>query len=113
MTVLLTARLPAQQPWSVRVANSVMRRSPAAVYGKWDYTAGLILLGLERVGARTGDPKYAAYIRKSVDSLVRPDGSIATYDASEHNLDQINEGYRDMLDGKNIRGVIRYTDEDH
>ncbi|HVX39286.1 MAG TPA: glycoside hydrolase family 88 protein [Gemmatimonadaceae bacterium] len=89
-----TASVPAaaQQPWSVRVANAVMQRSPAAVYGKWDYTAGLVLLGLERVGARTGDPKYAAYIKRSVDSLVHPDGSIATYDPSEHQLDQINEG---------------------
>lgn len=92
MTLTAVATLPAQQPWSVRVANSVMRRSPAAVYGKWDYTAGLVLLGLERVGTRTGDAKYAAYIEKSVDSLVHPDGSIATYDAAEHNLDQINEG---------------------
>ncbi|HZU48461.1 MAG TPA: NDMA-dependent alcohol dehydrogenase [Mycobacterium sp.] len=27
-------------------------------------------------------------------------------------LEDINEGYQDMLDGKNIRGVIRYTDAD-
>ncbi|MGV9710315.1 NDMA-dependent alcohol dehydrogenase [Gordonia sp. NPDC003424] len=31
----------------------------------------------------------------------------------QYRLDQINEGYQDMLDGKNIRGVIRYTDADH
>ena len=30
----------------------------------------------------------------------------------QYKLEQINDGYRDMLDGKNIRGVIRYTDED-
>ncbi|MBF6209682.1 NDMA-dependent alcohol dehydrogenase [Nocardia puris] len=29
-----------------------------------------------------------------------------------YRLEQINEGYRDMLEGKNIRGVIRFTDED-
>lgn len=29
-----------------------------------------------------------------------------------YSLEQINEGYRDMLDGRNIRGVIRYTDAD-
>ena len=50
------------------------------------------LAGIERVGASTGDPKYNAYIRKSIDSLVRPDGSILTYAADEYNLDQINEG---------------------
>ena len=31
----------------------------------------------------------------------------------QYRLDQINEGYQDMLDGKNIRGVIRFTEEDH
>jgi unsaturated rhamnogalacturonyl hydrolase len=79
------------KPWSVRVAESVMRRNPV-VFEKWDYTAGLVLVAMERVGASTGDPKYAAYIKKSIDSLVRPDGSIATYSAKEYNLDQINEG---------------------
>ncbi|MDB4875052.1 MAG: glycosyl hydrolase family 88 [Gemmatimonadetes bacterium] len=79
------------EPWSVRVAESVMRRSPL-VYEKWDYTAGLVLLGLERVGAATHDPKYPAYVKRSIDSLVRADGTILTYAASEYNLDQINEG---------------------
>jgi S-(hydroxymethyl)glutathione dehydrogenase / alcohol dehydrogenase len=30
----------------------------------------------------------------------------------QYRLEQINEGYQDMLEGKNIRGVIRFTDED-
>ena len=30
----------------------------------------------------------------------------------QYKLEQINDGYQDMLDGKNIRGVIRYTDAD-
>ncbi|MEB3070966.1 NDMA-dependent alcohol dehydrogenase [[Mycobacterium] vasticus] len=30
----------------------------------------------------------------------------------QYKLEQINEGYQDMLDGKNIRGIIRYTDSD-
>ncbi len=29
-----------------------------------------------------------------------------------YSLEQINDGYRDMLEGNNIRGVIRYTDAD-
>jgi unsaturated rhamnogalacturonyl hydrolase len=44
------------------------------------------------VGAATHDPKYAAYVKKSIDSLVHADGTIATYAATEYNLDQINEG---------------------
>jgi S-(hydroxymethyl)glutathione dehydrogenase / alcohol dehydrogenase len=31
---------------------------------------------------------------------------------SQYRLEQINDGYKDMLEGRNIRGVIRYTDED-
>ncbi|MCH9710929.1 MAG: NDMA-dependent alcohol dehydrogenase [Actinomycetia bacterium] len=30
----------------------------------------------------------------------------------QYKLEQINDGYRDMLEGKNIRGVIRYTESD-
>ena len=30
----------------------------------------------------------------------------------EYSLEQINDGYRDMLEGHNIRGIIRYTDAD-
>ncbi|MEO8815337.1 MAG: NDMA-dependent alcohol dehydrogenase [Mycobacterium sp.] len=30
----------------------------------------------------------------------------------QYKLEQINDGYADMLDGKNIRGIIRYTDAD-
>lgn len=29
-----------------------------------------------------------------------------------YKLEQINDGYQDMLNGKNIRGVIQYTDDD-
>jgi S-(hydroxymethyl)glutathione dehydrogenase / alcohol dehydrogenase len=29
-----------------------------------------------------------------------------------YSLDETNEGYQDMLDGKNIRGVIRYGEAD-
>ena len=30
----------------------------------------------------------------------------------EYSLEQINDGYRDMLEGRNIRGIIRFTDAD-
>jgi Zn-dependent alcohol dehydrogenase len=31
---------------------------------------------------------------------------------STYRLEDINDGYQDMLDGKNIRGVIRYGEAD-
>ena len=30
----------------------------------------------------------------------------------QYRLEQINEGYQDMLEGRNIRGIIRFTDAD-
>ena len=30
----------------------------------------------------------------------------------EYSLEQINDCYRDMLESRNIRGLIRYTDAD-
>jgi unsaturated rhamnogalacturonyl hydrolase len=81
-----------EQPWSLRVAQSVMRRSPAAVFDKWDYTAGLVLLATQRLAAQTGDARLADYVKRSIDSLVMPDGTIRTYRQADFNLDQINEG---------------------
>lgn len=82
----------AARPWSVRVAESVMRRNPAMVFDKWDYTAGLVLLAIQRLGESTRDPRYATYVKRSIDSLVGPDGSIKTYQSADFNLDEINEG---------------------
>jgi S-(hydroxymethyl)glutathione dehydrogenase/alcohol dehydrogenase len=30
----------------------------------------------------------------------------------QYKLEHVNEGFKDMLDGRNIRGIIRYTDDD-
>lgn len=59
---------------------------------KWDYTAGLVLTAIGRVGDRTRDARYATYVRTNMDRFVQPDGSIRTYDPAEQSLDQINQG---------------------
>lgn len=94
LAVVLVALLPAAahaQKWSVRMMDATMTRNPV-VHKEWDYTAGLILLAAERVGAATGNNKYHDYLRSNIDALVQPDGSIKTYELDEFNLDQINEG---------------------
>jgi unsaturated rhamnogalacturonyl hydrolase len=73
------------------MAESVMRRSPV-VSERWDYTAGLVLLGLERVGQGRGDPRLLGYVKENMDRFVQPDGTIRTYRQDEFNLDQINQG---------------------
>ena len=81
----------AAKPWSLRMSESVMRRGPV-VSSRWDYTAGLVLLGIERVGEARHDAHLLAYVRTNMDRFIRPDGSIDTYKTDEFNLDQINQG---------------------
>ena len=68
-----------------------MRRH-AIVHEEWDYTAGLILLALDRVAEKSGDARYREYVRRNMDRVVNPDGTIRTYELEEFNLDQINQG---------------------
>lgn len=82
---------PPATPWSVRTAETVMTRHPQT-HAEWDYTAGLVLLAVDEVGRRTGDPRFAAYVTRNMERMVGQDGSIRTYDREEYNLDQVNQG---------------------
>lgn len=58
------------------------------------------------VGPRTQVPNLLEQYRNGtlkLDELV----------TKTYRLDEVNQGYADMLDGKNLRGVIHYTDEDY
>ncbi len=77
--------------WSVRFARSVVSRSPV-VHEKWDYTAGVMLDAIDRVATAKGDSALAAYVRRNLERIIRPDGTILTYDRDELSLDQIEEG---------------------
>jgi unsaturated rhamnogalacturonyl hydrolase len=91
--LLLAAPVEAQpaRPWSQRFADAVMQRN-AMVHAEWDYTAGVVLTAIDRVGVKTSDPRYRAYVKSNIDAFVQPDGTIKTYTLDEFNLDQINEG---------------------
>jgi unsaturated rhamnogalacturonyl hydrolase len=80
-----------QSPWSLRFASAVMARNPQ-VYPKWDYSAGLVLLAIERVGEQRHDQKMLSYVKGNIDRFVQPDGAIIGYKPDEFNLDQIAEG---------------------
>ncbi|NJD11776.1 MAG: glycosyl hydrolase family 88 [Gemmatimonadetes bacterium] len=73
------------------MAAAVVWRHPV-VHAEWDYTAGLVLLAIEQVGRRTGEARFLDYVRRNVEDVVGPDGTIRTYDLAEFNLDQGNEG---------------------
>jgi unsaturated rhamnogalacturonyl hydrolase len=92
-----------QQSISQRMANSAIARwpdgrfTPAGARWVWNYELGTLLEGVDSAWAQTEDPRYFAYIKKSVDQFVRPDGSIATYVPSEHQLDSILLGRQLLL----------------
>ena len=82
---------PVAKDYSVRMAESVIARAPI-VHPSWDYTAGVVLDAIERVGERTGDARLLDYVRQNVDRQVQPDGRILTYDSAALSLDEIAEG---------------------
>jgi S-(hydroxymethyl)glutathione dehydrogenase/alcohol dehydrogenase len=56
----------------------------------------------------SGDPFHD--IPRMVELYQSGDLKLDELITSTYTLDQVNQGYQDLLDGKNIRGVIRYAD---
>lgn len=78
-------------PWSVRFARAVITRNPE-VTPRWDYTAGVVLLAIDRVASTRGDTAMRNYVKRNMDRFVNRDGTITGYKADEFNLDQIAQG---------------------
>ena len=80
------------RPWSVRVAESVMKRNPVN-HRRWDYTAGVVLGAIERVGLARRDTAMLAYVKRNMDRFVDADGTIGGgYELGEFNIDAIAQG---------------------
>jgi len=88
---------------SVRLGKSELaRRGDSLAHGGWDnitrsesgwsYTTGLLMQSLDDLSLATGDPAFADFAKRTIDSYVSEDGSILTYQAEEFNIDQINSG---------------------
>jgi rhamnogalacturonyl hydrolase YesR/lysophospholipase L1-like esterase len=92
--------LPAVRlPWSVRMADSVMKRTPnpllldvAGDTPKWDYTQGLLLLGFQQLAQRTDDRRYANYVMTYFDQMIDSEGRIRAYKLEELSLDRVTPG---------------------
>lgn len=71
--------------WSVRMADSEMKRLGVSLYakkkggGSWDYTTGLYADALIRLSAQTRQPAYEKSAEGTIGSFIAPDGKIATY----------------------------------
>lgn len=89
--------------WSRRMAEATLQRWPEGRFAppekqwRWNYELGTLLDGMDAVWYNSADTKYYDYIKRSVDPFIAQDGSIATYDASAHTLDNILLGRQLLL----------------
>jgi unsaturated rhamnogalacturonyl hydrolase len=77
--------------WSVRMADSVLRRF-SADRTHWHYEEGLVVKAVADTAAVTGDDRLNRFVRDWVDLWVTPEGDIRTYRIDEFNLDQVYPG---------------------
>jgi unsaturated rhamnogalacturonyl hydrolase len=108
------------RPWSARMADSVMARTPdpmmldATEAPRWEYTPGLVLKAVLEVHQRTGDERYWRYAKAYYDGMIDPQGAIGGgYAKDDYNIDRINPGkplfllYEKTRDEKYRRAIER------
>ncbi|MDX5435551.1 MAG: glycoside hydrolase family 88 protein [Pontibacter sp.] len=122
-TTAQTHTVAAEKPWSVRMADSDMKRNPEGWMidfkdkPKWDYTQGLFASAIERVWEKTGDKKYLAYIQAFADTMISEDGTIMTYKKADYNIDRVNPGkflmelYKETGDNKYKLAIEELRDQ--
>ncbi|WP_018479493.1 glycoside hydrolase family 88/105 protein [Pontibacter roseus] len=118
-----TQTVAAEKPWSVRMADSDMKRNPEGWMidfkdkPKWDYTQGLFASAIERVWEKTGDKKYLTYIQAFADTMISEDGTIMTYKKMDYNIDRVNPGkflmelYKETGDNKYKLAIEELRDQ--
>ncbi|MFT3738139.1 MAG: glycoside hydrolase family 88 protein [Breznakibacter sp.] len=87
-----------QKPWSVRMAESEIKRNPEgwmldfSQKLKWNYCHGLVCQSFLDVYDRYGDEKLFAYVNQFADTMIYDNGGIIAYNPEEYSLDRINSG---------------------
>lgn len=114
---------PQEKPWSVRMANSEMKRFPQSwmldnsTKPKWGYCQGLVCKAILETYRTSENKKYWAYIKSYADTMIASDGSIKTYQIQDYNLDQINAGrilfdlYRQTKEKKYLKALETLRDQ--
>lgn len=80
------------------MADSEMKRNPTAAQvdfqkaPKWNYSTGLELMAIYKLGETSGIEKYKAYAKSYIDTLVNEKGIINGYTLTNYNIDQVNSG---------------------
>ncbi|HEX2205074.1 MAG TPA: glycoside hydrolase family 88 protein [Longimicrobium sp.] len=97
------------RPWSVRMAESVMRRNPQT-HRRWDYTQGVVLGAIERVAAEKRDRAMQEYVSANMARWITPTGDITGYALDDFNIDEVAQGT--LLFGMHEREQARRTGDD-
>jgi unsaturated rhamnogalacturonyl hydrolase len=104
----------AGKPWSVRMAESFMRRNPDSIFyagdpksGRWTYEQGVMLEAMHQMYDATGQDSYLGYIRRNLDRYISADGRIQSYEYETFNLDNIPTG-RQLLTLYRKTGEAKY-----
>lgn len=95
---LMAQTVSRSKPWSVRMAESEMIRTPKgwqldfSTAPKWNYCHGLVLQSMMDVYDRYGEKKFYDYALAYADTMVQNDGSIMTYKVDDYTFDRLNSG---------------------
>ncbi len=73
----------------------------------WNYIDGCMIKAVLELYHIKKDPEYLKFADRFIDYFVREDGSIASYDPKEYNLDNINAG-KTLFDLYELTGKEKY-----
>lgn len=94
--LMLGLAVLAQEPYSVRMIRSEMKRCPDATWLdglegklKWNYTTGLELKSFMDAAKRYELPEVVDYVRAWADTIADEKGTVYTYKKEKYNVDHI------------------------
>lgn len=76
---------------AAQMADTVLTRW-ADLKPAWSHEYGALFLGMLAARRAAGDRRYFDYVKRHIDAVVAPDGTIAGYDVSKYKLDDIVSG---------------------
>ncbi len=97
----------ASQPWSEKMANSVIAYYPNRYSSGWNYVTGTVLRSFQDLYLKTSNPAYLNYIKNTVDYAVNSNGIITGYKMLDYTLDNVKEGCS-LLFLYNQTGTAKY-----
>jgi len=85
-------------PWSVKMAESEMKRSPQAWMLdfskdlKWNYCHGLVCLAMLETDSHYHTDRFYKYVKQYADTMILENGNIIGYRINDYTLSGINPG---------------------